>query len=322
MPSAKITAVESSLPDVDLGLPKDVYHSLQEETTHIIHCAWTVNFSIPLSSFIPQLLALQNLLSLSLTTATARPAKLIFCSSISTALGTKPPAKIPSAPLSRLDQASSTGYGQSKLVAEKILEKATKERSARAAILRIGQITPSREPGRTRLWNPSEMIPLVIRSAAVVKALPDCIIGNGGSSCEWIEVGLVAKFVMDVCGFTGALSNNQLIYNITHPKSFSWEEDLLPKLRDAGVNFEIMGFAEWLRKVKKSDPDVEKNPSRKLVGFWESQLRQTELLEGAVKFDTDSMVKISPSMEVAPRVVDGDLVKAIVQAWRDLEVPL
>jgi nucleoside-diphosphate-sugar epimerase len=261
--------------------------------------------------------ALQNLLSLSLSTPTTQPAKLVFCSSVSTALGTKPPAIIPSAPLSSLNQASPTGYGRSKLVAEKILEQATNERNARTAILRIGQITPSREAERTKLWNPTEMIPLLIRSAAVVNALPDRGSGSGGNSCEWIEVGLVAKIVMDVCGFTNTVDNGQLVYNIMHPTSFSWEKDLLPKLRDAGVNFETVGYSEWLRKVSQSNPDVEKNPSRKLVGFWESQRRQEGLSEDAVKFDTNSMVEICPAMKDAPRVVDGDLVKAMVQAWRE-----
>ena len=142
--SPKIVPLSTSLPDHNLGLPKTVYDAISHEVTHLIHCAWPVNFSISLTSFEPQFLALKNLLSL---TRTAE-AKLLFCSSISAALGTQPPGTVPSAPLDSLRQASSTGYGKSKLVAEKIIQKGAEDYGVRCTILRIGQIVPSGVAGK------------------------------------------------------------------------------------------------------------------------------------------------------------------------------
>jgi thioester reductase-like protein len=300
-----------------LGLEEKVYGTIQEEVTHVIHCVWAVNFSIPLSSFMPQFQILQNLLSLSLSTPTGRAATFIFCSSISAALGTRPPAIIPSAALPHLNQASSTGYGRSKLVAEKILQIANQKSGAQAKILRLGQITPSREAGRRKLWNPSEMIPLLVRSACVVKVLPDQMSGGGGESCEWLEVGVVARSVVDVCGFSVGRDCGELVYNIVHPKSFSWKNEFLPKLRGAGMDFETVGFAEWLQKLSNTEADAEKNPSRKLLGFWQSQSMRQRDSRGGITFDTTSAIEISPAIKNAARVVDGILVKEIVDAWRE-----
>jgi thioester reductase-like protein len=165
-------------------------------------------------------------------------AQLIFCSSISAALGTQPNVTIPSAPLESLQHASPTGYGKSKLGAERIIQNGVEEYGVRCTILRIGQIVPSRVVGRNKLWSPNEMIPLVVRSANIIGCLPDRV---GGGGCEWLEVEVVTKFVMDVCGFETKAPNDRdevnkcLVYNVAHPKSFSWNEDFLSLLRDAGM---------------------------------------------------------------------------------------
>lgn len=321
IPSQKVSAIDASLPDPNLGLQQDVYNAIQKETTHIVHCAWAVNFSIPLASFTTQLQGLQNLLSLSLGSPTALAAKLLFCSSVSAALGTGPTAVIPSAALPDLHQASPTGYGRSKLVAEKVLERASQKSGACVRVLRIGQITPSREAGRRKLWNTSEMIPLLVRSAAVIKALPDRSAG-GEESCRWIEVDVVTRSIIDVCGFSGGKDKGGFLYNIVHPSPFSWEKDFLPKLREAGMHFDTVGYAEWLEKLRTAEADVEKNPSQKLLGFWEAQSRSRGTTQGAVTFDTRSAVEISLALKNATRVVDGQLVKEMVDAWREAGVPI
>lgn len=162
------------------------------------------------------------------------------------------------------------------------------------------------------------MIPLLVLSAAVLKALPDQIGGEGGESCEWVEVGVVARSLVDICEFIGKRDDGEWVYNIVHPKSFSWAKEFLPKLREAGMDFETVEYMEWLKKLSKSEVDVAKNPSKKLLGFWQSQgIRQSGLKEGVITFDTTSLIKISPTIKDAERVVDGQLVKEIVNAWRE-----
>jgi thioester reductase-like protein len=287
------------------------------ETTHIIHCAWTVNFALPLPSFGNNLAGLQNLLALSLSTISGQqPANLVLCSSIPAAMGTLPPALIPSTPL-EFSQASSTGYGRSKLVAEKIIERALKDSGVRAKVVRIGQIVPTRKDGANKLWNENEMIPLLIRSAHVIRALPDRL--SSGDSCNWIEVDAVVSMISQVAGFSKERVNREreekILYNVVHPKYFSWRDEFLPKLKESVMVFETVGCKEWLQNIRDSEYDLVKNPSRKLLGFWEAQKWSGY---GEVKFDTSAVDETTNYWlsRTSLRVVDGDLVAELVEAWK------
>ena len=189
------------------------------------------------------------------------------------------------------------------------------ENGVRAMVLRIGQIVPSRKVG-SKLWNPNEMIPLVVRSARVVGALPDRL--GSGDSCEWVEVDVVAAAVLDACRF-GARnenpSNRRLVYNIVHPRSFSWKDDFLPKLKGAGLAFETIEYGEWLERLRNSVKDAEKNPSRKLLEFWEAQIRSREGRVGNLKFDIGPAEDMCEALRTAEMVTDGNLVKELVDAW-------
>ena len=65
--------------------------------THIIHCAWPVNFNLPFSAFNGQFDTLQHLLQLSLSTRSPRPAHFILCSYVSAA--SHAPYPVPQAPI-------------------------------------------------------------------------------------------------------------------------------------------------------------------------------------------------------------------------------
>lgn len=310
--SPKLFPLASSLSEDNFGLLASTYNEVGQEATHIIHCVWVVNFSIPLSSFAPRFLGLQNLLSLS----QSAQAYFVFCSSIAAALGTASPAVIPCEALDSLTQASATGYGKSKLVAEIIVQNAVERYAIYGTILRIGQIVPTRQAGRNKVWNPTEMIPLVVRSANVVGCLPDRMGSAGGEECEWLEVDVVSRAVLDVCGFgSGQIRGKRLAYNIVHPKSFSWTDDFLPLLSDAGIQFENVAYPKWLEKLRNSEVDVEINPSRKLLEFWGKQNEGAQG-RGSIRFDTKPAEEISFSLRTAPKVVDGGLVKELVDCWR------
>ena len=144
---AKLSVLMSDLSRPKLGLDDSTYSKLLSELTHIIHYAWPVNFQLALSAFEPSIQGLQNLIQLSLNVSSSSPARFLFCSSISTALGTPSPARIPEAPIEDLEQVSLIGYAQSKLVSERIVQAAIPESGANATILRIGQVVGDNEMG-------------------------------------------------------------------------------------------------------------------------------------------------------------------------------
>ena len=173
---------------------------------------------------------------------------------------------------------------------------------------------------KNKLWNPNETIPLVVRSANIIGCLPDRV---GGGGCEWLEVEVVAKLVVDACGFDTEAKidrdevDKSLVYNVMHPKSFSWYKDFLPLLRDAGMVFETVEYIQWLYQLRNSEVDVEKNPSRRLLEFWEMGKTKNEG-QGDIKFDTGPAEDLSIALRAAPRIVDGNLVKEFVEAWKKI----
>jgi thioester reductase-like protein len=166
---AKIVSVPSDLSRSDLGLGS-LYDDLLTSLTHVIHCAWAVNFNIPVQAFVSQhIQGLHNLLSLCLASHLPQPASLVFCSSLSVAGATPQPDRVGETVVEDLSHAQNMGYARSKLVGEHIVRNAMRITSIRARVARIGQIVGD---ARTGSWNETEAVPLMVRSARTTGALP------------------------------------------------------------------------------------------------------------------------------------------------------
>jgi len=152
---------------------------LLRHLTLIIHAAWPVNFQLSLASFRPHLRHLQSLIQLSLDVRLPQPARMLFCSSMGVALNTPNQRRIMEEPIADFRQGTGSGYTQSKLVAEHVVQKAVEDFGAWACNLRIGQIVGDTKLG---LWNENEAPPLMIRSALSLGSLPSldivCIPGT------------------------------------------------------------------------------------------------------------------------------------------------
>ncbi|KAL8952684.1 MAG: hypothetical protein Q9222_001421 [Ikaeria aurantiellina] len=273
----KVVILRSDLSSSNLGCTAQEYTDLAERLTHIIHCAWPVNFQINLQSFEPHIAGVRNLLELSMARK-SEPAHFIFCSSITAALGAPAHTTVEESPIDDLSFSSSLGYGRSKLVAEKVIQAAVTKAGANATILRIGQVTGDQKRG---LWNDTEMIPMIIRSGLQMGALPPL-----DWDCRWLPVDTLADCVLEIAGLispapaiddyndtimstqnsyargcgpqrSGDSSNvvtswqPELCYNICSPHTFSWTSDLLPALTRAGLKFETIPFDDWLSQLRK-----------------------------------------------------------------------
>lgn len=167
---SKVHCLPSDLSRVDLGLEPSALQTLRDDLTTVIHCAWAVNFNLGVQSFESHhIKGTVNLLNLCLGVHTPLPAKLFFCSSISAAAGTPLPATIEEIYITNLNHAQKMGYARSKLVTETIIGEAVKQTGMMARVLRVGQIVGDTVEG---LWNSTEAISLMIRSATTLGALP------------------------------------------------------------------------------------------------------------------------------------------------------
>lgn len=307
-------ALTSDLSKKDLGLSPDMFNKLQSETTTIIHSAWAVNFSLGIRSFEEQhIKGVHNLAQFSLSVSTPAPAHFFFCSSIATALGTSTPAIIPETPISDLKAALPQGYARSKLVSERIICNAAGDAGALTRILRIGQIVGD---GKMGLWNDTEAIPLIIRSALTLKALPAL-----NETESWLPVDILATTILDLAGIsTGAIpvsdSETNLVYNLESPHTFSWTSSLLPELQRSGLEFSTVPVVEWLQKLRdyeKNGGDPERNPAVKLIDHFESMYGKEKT--GDVKFEIETAVKHSPALRETPRLVEDGYIEKFVKAW-------
>ena len=338
----KIIALNSALDKSGLGVGEDMLKEMQQSVSLIIHAAWPVNFNLPLSSFEPHIKGLYNLLQFSLSVHQPSPATTFFCSSVSTAMGASSP-DIHETPISDLNSALDMGYGRSKLIGEHIVSNASKS-GARAYSLRIGQVSGHSKKG---LWNDSEALPLMIRSALTLKALPDL----PETTCSWLPVDKLASSILEIAGVCshasppsspwsrissnasscsadcddgsgGGGDDDDTIYNLCNSRTFTWSS-LLMTLRNSGFEFETVPFNTWLQKLRESEARGEENvnPAVKLTDHYEAMYAQSspgpqKRQPQEKKFHTDKAERDSVTLRDGPlRIIEDGILGCYAQDW-------
>lgn len=298
---AKINALSSDFSNARLGLSTATYEAVTQKVTNVIHCAWAVNFNWGLPSFEKDCIAgVNHLLNLCLASPTSAPASFDFCSSVST-VARCPYLHTPEQ-VAELDWAQSMGYAQSKCVAENLCVAAAKKAGVKARVLRVGQIVADTVHG---VWNKDEAIPLIMQSALTIGALPKL-----QESPSWTPVDVIAKAVSEI-----ALSDaGPIVANVTNAKTFSWTNDLLPALRQAGLIFDEVEPKEWVERLRKSNDDVVANPTFKLVDFFASKYDK-DTFSASRTYETAVARSFSPALDNAP-VLDASFVKTFVDQFK------
>ncbi|KAL4922880.1 hypothetical protein BDW62DRAFT_207531 [Aspergillus aurantiobrunneus] len=314
----KLIALPSDLSVPELGLATTTYNTLTSELTDVIHCAWSVNFNLHLSSFERDNIAgLKNLVNLCLKAQRPAPATLNFCSSISAVVRSTEP-EIPETLPSNLEHAQPMGYAQSKLVAETLCIKAVQQTGLRARVLRIGQVIGDTAHG---IWNTTEAIPLMIQAATTIGALPKL-----DESHRWLPVNSVAGIIADISlssdsdttKYNASAPDTQPVFNIINPHPFHWTSDLLPYLRGAGLEFEELGQRAWIKRLRESNPDPVANPPIKLVDFFASKY-DNDLPRRTVGWATEKTARVSATFGAEARELDQELVRKMMGYFRGAE---
>ncbi|KAI1335159.1 acetyl-CoA synthetase-like protein [Xylariaceae sp. FL0016] len=314
--ASKLTALRTDdLGAANLGLSPDIYSGLRDATTLVIHAAWPVNFNISLSSFIPQIKGLRNLLDLAMDTPFQNPARVLFASSISTAFRTPAPAQIAEAPIQSLEHSAPTGYGRSKLIGEHICHAAGSS-GALVGVLRVGQISADSVNG---IWNEKEHVPLLVRSAAELKALPR-LYGFEGR-CEWMPVDTVATTFLQLADKLTSRSGGAAFYNVVPPHSFSWNDDFIPELRRTGLEVEEVDVREWLARLRAraaelGDAAEEELPAIKLSDYYEHTYLTLQSDSGlGLRFQVDKACADSEALRTCPQLSEAGIVRKMLEYW-------
>lgn len=136
--SSKIVSFAADVNRPDLGVSPSDLDLIRNEATAYIHNAWPVNFVLSLQSFEPHVGGAVNLINLAQTSPKAVKPAFFFSSSVGTRQG-RYEAVVDEDFSDDPITAGGMGYGRSKWVVEKVMEKA-KEVGVRAGVLRIGQL--------------------------------------------------------------------------------------------------------------------------------------------------------------------------------------
>ncbi|KIR43110.1 L-aminoadipate-semialdehyde dehydrogenase [Cryptococcus deuterogattii 99/473] len=304
---SKIVSYAADVNRPDLGLSAEEYEGLRRESTAVIHNAWPVNFVLSIESYNEHIGGATNLLNLTLKSPkTIKPA-FFFSSSVGTRQGQTELVvgeDFPESP----ETAHALGYGRSKWVVEKIMERAGKETKARCGVLRIGQLAGDTENG---VWNETEAWPLMFKTVDVIQALPML-----DEKPSWLPVNQAAATISEIVTSISisSIPSSAEVYHVLNPYLGSWS-DILSGLSAAGLKFDIVSRAEWLDRLSKSNPDVTVNPTYKLLGFYQNRLGKKDE-RPTLEFKVDRTEKESATMRDQVKKVGPELAAVWAKRWR------
>ncbi|KII84539.1 hypothetical protein PLICRDRAFT_117812 [Plicaturopsis crispa FD-325 SS-3] len=305
----RVRAYAADLDKDGLGLSEAAYGEIRDEATAVVHNGWSVNFNLGVESFeADNIRGAFNLLNLCLRSPRAAPASFYFSSSVSARQGIwseTAPEAITDDPA----YAAPTGYARSKWITENLCRRAAEERGIHAGVLRIGQMVGDTEFG---VWNTTEAIPLLFRSAQVVHALP--LLDDHPS---FLPVDVAASAIAEIVGRGSLGAASARLYHIVNPQmTTSWAE-ILDFLKQAGLAFEAVDRHEWIRRLEGGPSDPAVNPTFKLLDFFRNRYGRAGTLPPSIRFETVETGKVAPSIS-ATRPVDAALVAKWVAYWREI----
>ncbi|TGO62823.1 hypothetical protein BCON_0017g00660 [Botryotinia convoluta] len=231
----------------NLGLPFSDYSMLVDDIDIIIHNAWKVDFNFSLQSFeIPYLRSFRV-----------------------GGYGCDSGDLIQEEPARDSETAFKLGYGESKAVAEGILNIANRISMVPTIILRIGQISGPTSPTDPP-WPKQECLyPILLASKTL------CLLPQQLTPIDWIPIDLVAAVISEILASYGDVSSiseakyssesedekNIQVYNVVNPAPISW--DLLVEIlqerfgKDYGRQIKILPLREWVEEIEKYSANLD-----------------------------------------------------------------
>jgi thioester reductase-like protein len=281
-----------------LGLEEHIYSKLTKSVTTIMHCQWPVNFKEPLSFFEPQIQGLINLVQFVI--ASEQQPQIIFLSSIAAVAMWEYPSPVPESHLRPLEYAL-TGYGESKLIASLLLEKACNIAGIRASVCRVGQVAgPVHTDGA---WPPRDWFPMLLISSKTIGYIP----GTLGSQrhLDWIPVDILSELLADLIQLDQKeLPSEEVIsyYHFVNPNRVTWESIIPTVLNELQGTRKTTTLSDWVGKLEqhaaKPSTSDQPPPGVKLLDFYRSlDLRPLEL-----ELETHNTQKRIPSLRRVPPV--------------------
>lgn len=272
------------------GLKEADYSRIESSASLILHTQWAVNFNLPLSSFEPHIQGVKSLIDLA-ASAPLRPT-LLFTSSIAATQnwGTLNPTRpVPETVVADPAVAVGSGYGESKWIAECLLDAGVKTCKVDARVVRLGQLAGSVDS--TSVWNRHEWFPSLVFSSKYLGAIPSSIGAIHGA--DFVPVDQAARILIELGGKDGVRlpngttadtdaqssnsdSNSNVdvpLFNLVNPNPVLLSSVLATVASSLRPPLKVVTYQEWLSALRKTSKqalvDTSANPAIKLLDFFE-----------------------------------------------------
>ncbi|KAJ7622608.1 putative aminoadipate reductase [Mycena polygramma] len=297
--SPKLVYLEGDTSSANLGLPSDVWTTLRDTLTVIIHNAWTLDFNKSLSSFEPHVKGTRNLIDLALQSP--NKVRFLFTSSIGSAQGWNQNfGPFPEELQVNVNVAVGNGYGESKYVSERILAASGLD----ATSFRIGQVSRSASNGA---WSTTDWVPAIVKSSIALGNFPSYPSGVA----PWLAPEAVSQAIVDA-----ALSTEKppFAINLVHPRPVPWDHVMQAVANDARLP--LIPFPDWVKQLQvraaaATAEDFDNIPGIKLLDFFTAGVAFVAHLE----FSTLKAQVLSEAMRLLKPLTEED-VKQWMSYWR------
>ncbi|KAK4497666.1 hypothetical protein PRZ48_010319 [Zasmidium cellare] len=314
----RVSFYQADFSDQRLGLSDTDYNRLASTVDLVIHNAWPVDFNRNFRSFKSSVDGVQHFIDFCISNKD-RSTKLLFISSIGATSnwGSAAPtsrSKIPEVELTDWKVAR-TGYGQSKLVAERLLSHAAREVDLPASVVRVGQLGGPVLHGDARgKWTEKEWLPSLIRSSITLRALPENL--GPVEDIDWVPVDIAAVALAELAFNLVQTAQNPKtganFFHLVNPSCTQWTK-LVPSMTSMiPTDVRLVGFVEWVTILKESvntaggfqGVDEGVNPAAKLIDFFDN------LQDRAIRFPKakSTLLETRETMKVSKTLAELDAV--------------
>lgn len=292
-----VTALEAS---PDLGLSGETLQTLQASATHLLHCAWPVDWNRNFSSFQPAIQGVNNILRF-VQGCKLHPV-LFFVSSVA-AVGNwgAVPGTRQAVPEEEVEdwKVARFGYGQSKLVSERLIAQACRSGHATAAICRVGQLAGPTLHGDHGSWPVQEWLPSLLASSKHLGTLPETL--GPMDDLDWVPVDSASSIIVELLLSGNPDPLQTAFYHISNPSRTPWQQ-LRPLVQGTLGSLRTAPLDEWVRLLQESrhdgQADLDRNPAYKLMPVFDDLADKAVHLPKARApvLDVGLTVKVSPTL--------------------------
>ncbi|KAG6836661.1 hypothetical protein H0H93_005208 [Arthromyces matolae] len=261
--SKKLSYIIGDTTRRDLGIEREQYALLSRSVNVVIHNAWQVSFTRPLSDFVPNIQAIRHLIDFLRAGPFAAHGRFLFTSSFTVAQSWTPSdGYYPEEIVSDASFAVGTGYGESKYVAERILAKSGLQTTS----FRVAQMCGGAPKG---VWNTTEWVPVLLKSSIAIGRFPDM-----KGVVSWIPVNHAAAAIVEAAlSIDEVLPRAANLVNLRPINCSILNDYLIAATKELlGVRLDTIPMKEWISIIERLSVNPNKEtlkeiPAIKLLPF-------------------------------------------------------